>query len=180
MEGGDLLNSDSRDRANNARSAHRRRFIEVHAVGEYTLPPDVYSFSVALQSTKPSTEAAKESVKRRLDYVHHVLHNVHKVPQSSVQTSNDVSRTETSTSVRCHVQVDCSEAKVAEECRNHLIVKLDTSSVKVSPILCSYTAKAKESLRLAQCHSYCIYTCLHLHIKAPEELLILLNYCTLP
>lgn len=146
-EGGDLLNSDSRGRAENIRSVHKRRFIEVHAVGEYTLPPDVYSFTVALHSTKPSTEAAKESIKRRLDYVHHVLHNVHKVPQTAVQTHRDVSRTEGNTSVRCEVQVDCSEAKIAEECRNHLIEKLDTSSVKISPIMCSYTAKAKESDR---------------------------------
>ena len=148
MEGGDLVTLQSRDRgADNARVVHRKRFIEVHAVGEHTSPPDVYSFTVALQSTKPSTEAAKESVKRRLDYVQHVLHNVYKVPQASVQTHRDVSRTEGSSSVRCQVEVTCNEPKIAEECRNHLIEKLDMSSVKVSPILCSYTAKAKESLR---------------------------------
>lgn len=147
MAEGDLSNADSRALADNARSAPRRRLIEVHAVGEYSFPPDVYSFTVTLQSAKPSTETAKESVKRRLDYVHHVLHNVHKVPQAAVQTNRDVSKTDGSTNVRCQVHVECSDPKVVEECRNHLIEKLD-ASVTMSPISCSYTAKAKESLRL--------------------------------
>lgn len=147
MAEGDLSNTDTRALANNARSAPRRRLIEVHAVGEYTFPPDVYSFTVTLQSIKPSTEAAKESVKRRLDYVHHVLHNIHKLPQAAVQTNRDVSKTDGSSNVRCQVHVSCSAPKSIEECHNHLIEKLD-ASVRISHISCGYTAKAKESLRL--------------------------------
>ena len=163
MAEGDLSNTDSRTLADNVRSAPKRRLIEVHAVGEYTLPPDVYIFTVTLRSTKPSTEAAKQSVKRRLDYVNHVLHNIHKLPQVAVQMSRDVSKTEDSSTVRCQVHVNCSVPKVAEECRNHLMEKLDMS-VKISPISCSYTVKAKESLRLVQvhCHSELYALCLYI------------------
>ena len=120
--------------------------IEVHAVGEVALKPDLYKFMIQLHSAKNSVEAAKQSVQRRLEYIRHVLHNTHKLPQCAVQVERDMIRTDQCTHVHCDVHVECTGARVAENCRNSLVEKLDTS-VKVLPITCSCTIKAKEKHR---------------------------------
>ena len=120
--------------------------IEVHAIGEVVLKPDLYNFVVQLHSAKESVDAAKQSVQRRLEYIRHVLHNNHKLSQSAVQVDRDIMRTNQCAHVHCDIRVECTSARTAEDCRNSLVEKLDTS-VKVLPIVCTCTPKAKERNR---------------------------------
>ena len=128
-----------------------RRYIEVHSIGEHSIEPDVYEFHMSVQSVKETLVAAKESVKKRVDYALHVLHNLHKIPRTSVETREETTRTELQYCIHCSIHVSWKDIKSLEKARNQIVEKLD-SNVKVSQISCANSESAEDSLRLSLIH----------------------------
>lgn len=69
----------------------KRKFVKVSSVGEIELSPDRIEFCVQITSTKPDMTAAKESIRKRDEYIMLALKKLG-VPDTGVSTTTMVKR----------------------------------------------------------------------------------------
>ena len=104
-----------------------KRTITLHASSEVACPPDLYSFAVSVTSTKDSSEAAQNSVRRRSEYIMQVLRN-NSIKERQVEKSTDVNRVNgDEVCVRENILVKSYSLQACEAARNRLIEKMDAT-----------------------------------------------------
>ena len=126
-------------------AAATKRTITVHASGEVSCPPDLFSLAISVCSTKESAEAAQSSVKRRSEYIRQVLRN-NKIGEKQVKVTTDVSRVEEEEEeevcVQSHFLVQTGSLPACEAVRNLLVEKLD-ATVQCSAIGLQHSSESK-------------------------------------
>jgi len=123
-----------------------KRTITVHASGEVSCPPDLFSLAISVCSRKESAEAAQSSVKRRSEYIRQVLRN-NKIGEKQVKVTTDVSRVEEEEEeeevcVQSHFLVQTGSLPACEAVRNLLVEKLD-ATVQCSAIGLQHSSESK-------------------------------------
>ena len=124
-----------------------KRTISVQSVGEVICPPNVIQFGISVFSTKDTLEAAQGSVKRRTDYILQVFRN-NVIKEKSWKLSTNISRQDDDcVQVQADIVVDCDGVQKCETVRNLLIEKLDSSSVRFTPVTYHHLSEDKEEKR---------------------------------
>ena len=104
-----------------------KRTITLSASSEVACPPDLYCFAVSVTSTKESSEAAQNSVKRRSEYIMQVLRN-NSIKERHVEKFTDINRvSEDGVCVRENILVKGDNLQACEAARNLLIAKMDAT-----------------------------------------------------
>ena len=113
----------------------------------YVLPNYVIQFGISVFSTKDTLEAAQGSVKRRTDYILQVFRN-NGIKEKSWKLSTNISRQDDDcVQVQTDIVVDCDGVLKCETVRNLLIEKLDSSSVRFTPVTYHHLSEDKAEKR---------------------------------
>ena len=105
-----------------------KRTITVHARGEISCPPDLFSLTVVIKSVKKNAEEAQSSVKRRTEYILQVLRS-HGIKEKQVKRTTDTNRDGENgdVCVQTCLMAQSDSLQACESVKNLVIEKLDAT-----------------------------------------------------
>ncbi|CAG5122955.1 unnamed protein product [Candidula unifasciata] len=121
------------------------RHIVVTGVGELTLQPDRFSLTITCKSSKENVQDAKNSVRRRLDYIVQTLKN-YSLTESDYRIYQHVQHSESMVNVSCEIEAHFTDLNKCQSVSNLLAEKLGPG-VTVSLPGCYHARGSLDKLR---------------------------------
>lgn len=122
------------------------RELTVSGIGEMCLPPDRVKLNLIVVSVKSNIQEAKESVKRRMDYIDQTLRN-YGVKEEDKTLVKSTSRQDSMFEVRNELSVTFIEIERYLKVQNHLAEKLSGPVVQILEPKFFYSSLRFENLK---------------------------------